>query len=135
MNRKRRARKGFSLVEIMVAMTILAVVMSSLARLATIIAVRGRGNDFYAKRTAVLQREANKFSAAPLATLATWSTADQTFTVGDFTYTRKLTISQASSTRYSIKIVVVPTSNTSAKDSIMFERTNPPSSTALCTGC
>ena len=64
--RRRQQTRGFSLIEIMIAMTILAVVMSSLARLATIIAVRGRGNDFYATRTMALQREANKFNAAPL---------------------------------------------------------------------
>jgi prepilin-type N-terminal cleavage/methylation domain-containing protein len=128
-------RTGFSLIEIMVAMTILAIVMSSLARLATIIAVRGRGNDFYAKRSLVLQREANKFGAAPLAVLAAWNTADATFTVGGFTYTRKLTITQTSSKQYSIKIVVIPSTATTSKDSVMFDRTNPPSTTALCTSC
>lgn len=133
--RRFRARQGFSLIEIMVAMTILAIVMSSLARLATIIAVRGRGNDFYAKRSMALEREANKFGSAPLTTLAAWNTSDQSFTVGGFSYTRKLTISQATSTRYSIKIVIVPTAAPAAKDSVSFDRTSPPSTTVLCTGC
>jgi hypothetical protein len=84
------------LIEIMVALTILAVVLSSLARLATIVAVRGRDNDGYAKRAAVLQMEANKFGAAPLTTINAWSTANQVDTVNGFVYTRKLSITQSS---------------------------------------
>jgi prepilin-type N-terminal cleavage/methylation domain-containing protein len=129
------ARKGFSLIEIMVSLTILAVVLSSVAKLAGIVAVRGRDADAYAKRSAALQLEANKFGSMPFSTLKTWSTADKSFTISGFSYTRKLTITAPSSNRYTIKIVIVPTSSSIGRDSVFVDRTSPPSSTVLCTGC
>jgi prepilin-type N-terminal cleavage/methylation domain-containing protein len=65
-----RPSRGFSLVEVMVAMTLLSIILVVLAKFATIIAVRGRGNDLAAKRTSALRLEANKFGAAPFSTLA-----------------------------------------------------------------
>src|SRR5262249_39665385 len=88
------ARKGFSLIEIMVAMTILSIVLMSLAKISTQLGIRARGNDIIAKRNAVLQLEANKLGAVPYATLATWSTSTQTLWAGPFQYTRRLGITQ-----------------------------------------
>jgi prepilin-type N-terminal cleavage/methylation domain-containing protein len=132
---RRKAREGFSLIEIMVALTLLALVLSSLARLTTIVAVRARGNDVYAKRSAVLQMEANKFGATPLSTLNAWSTTDQTFTVNGFTYTRKLTIVKSSSSQDSIKIVIVPATSGVASDSAIIIRSKPSTATVLCKTC
>jgi prepilin-type N-terminal cleavage/methylation domain-containing protein len=129
-----RSRRGFSLIEVMVAMTLLAIILTVLAKFATIIAVRGRGNDLTTKRTSALQLEANKLGAAPFSTLATWSTANRTITQGDFTYTRRLTITSQSATRYSIKIIVVPSSDATRPDSILLDRTQPGGS-PLCVGC
>jgi len=131
----KRARKGFSLIEVMVAMTILSIVLLNLAHVMTAIAVRGRGSDVLAKRTAVLQLEANKFGAVRYADLATWSTTAQSFTWGNFTYERRLTITPQGATRYTIKIVVVPQADPTKADSIMLDRTLPPTSSPLCKGC
>lgn len=128
-------RSGFSLIEVMVAMTILSIVLMSLAKFATIIAVRGRDNDLVAKRTAALQLEANKFGAVPFSALANWPVADQTITRGNFTYTRKLSIAAPSSNRYTVKIVVVPVSAPTRADSVLLDRTLPPAGTPLCVGC
>lgn len=128
-------RQGFSLIEVMVAMTILSIVMMSLAKIGVSIAVKGRLNDIVAKRNAALQQEANKLGTVPFADLATWSTTTKTVVLDGFSYTRRLTISAPTSTRYSIKVVVTPTANTAKKDSIMFDRTRPPSGTPLCVGC
>lgn len=130
-----RTREGFSLIEVMVAMTMLSIVLLSLAKLTTIVTTRATSVDVRAKRNAALQLEANKLGAAKLTNIAAWSTANATFTLGDFTYTRALTITKQSSTRYTIKIVITPSTATSLKDSITFDRTSPPSTTALCTGC
>lgn len=128
------ARKGFSLIEVMVAMTILSLVLLSLAKVTTAIALRSRTNDILAKRTASLQLEANKFGAVPFSSLAGWSTTDQTITRGNFTYTRHLVMSPVSTTRYSVKIVVTPSADPTKKDSVMIERTLPPTTSPLCTG-
>jgi prepilin-type N-terminal cleavage/methylation domain-containing protein len=130
-----RSRKGFSLIEIMVAMTVLSIVLLNLAKVTTALALRNRTNDLLAKRTASLQLEANKFGAVPFASIAGWSTADQIMTRGNFSYTRKLTITPQTATRYTIKIVVIPTLDATKKDSVIIDRTQPPTGSPLCTGC
>ena len=55
----RRARRGFSLTEVIMAMTLLSVVLLSLAKMSYVLSQRSRGNDQLAKRNAVLQQEAN----------------------------------------------------------------------------
>jgi prepilin-type N-terminal cleavage/methylation domain-containing protein len=128
-------RKGFSLIEVIIAMTLLAIVLMSLAKMSLMVAVRGRGNDLVAKRTAVLQLEGNKLGALPYSTLSTWSTTTQTLTLGDFTYKRRMAIANTSSNRYSIKILIIPMNDTTKKDSLTLDRTKPATSTPLCTGC
>lgn len=130
-----RSRQGFSLIEIVVAMTILAVALLSIAKSTTALAMRGHGTDVVAKRNAALQLEENKFEAVPFSSLATWSTADQTFSWGSFSYTRRLAITAVTSTRDSIKVVVVPAADTTKKDSVILIRANPSTSTPLCTTC
>lgn len=130
-----QSRKGFSLIEIVVAMTILSAVLLSVAKATTALAVRGHGTDVVAKRNAALQLEENKFEAAPFASLATWSTTDKTLSWGTFSYTRRLSITQVTSTRDSIKIVVVPSSDTTAKDSVIFTRGKLSAPPPLCTVC
>jgi len=130
-----QTRKGFSLIEVIIAMTLLAIVLMSLARMSLMVAVRGRGNDLFAKRTAVLQLEANKLGAVPYSTLSTWPTTTKTLTLGDFTYKRMMAIANTSTNRYTIKIIVIPMTDTTKKDSVTLDRTKPATSTPLCTGC
>src|SRR5438132_12877157 len=86
-----RRRKGFTLAEVIVAMTFLSVVLLSMARMSMVVSKRGRSNAIAAKRTFVMIEEANKFGAMPYDTLAAFSTTAATKTAGDFTYTRRLT--------------------------------------------
>ncbi len=134
MRARKRFRRGFSLIEVMVAITIFSLVMLSLAKVITGLAVRDQTNDLVAKRNAALQLEANKFGGVPYSSLSGWSTANKNVTLGNFTYTRKLTITQSATNRYTIKIIVVPSLNTTKPDSVILDRTKPPSS-ALCVGC
>lgn len=129
------ARKGFSLIEVMVALTMLAIVLLSLAKISMAIGLRSRTNDIVAKRTAALQAEANKFGSIPYSTLATWPTATVRDTLGTFIYDRKLSITNTGTTRYTIKITVTPVRDATKKDSIILDRTLPPTSSPLCKGC
>jgi prepilin-type N-terminal cleavage/methylation domain-containing protein len=132
------SRKGFSLIEVLVAMSVLSLVLLSLAKVTTALALRGRDNDLLAKRSASLQLEANKFGAVPYDKLATWSTADTVLTRGNFTYKRHLVITKVATfiNRYSVKIVITPALDSTKKDSVMLDRGKPPSSTPLClVGC
>lgn len=128
-------RQGFSLVEVMVAMTLLGIVMMSLAKMSVTVATIGRNNDLVAKRNAVLQMEANKLGAMPFDSLATFSTTTKTFTQGKFSYSRRLRITALSTTRDSIKIVVTPTSNTAKKDSVVIIRSKPVTNALCMSGC
>jgi prepilin-type N-terminal cleavage/methylation domain-containing protein len=130
-----RQRRGFSLIEVMVAMTLLSIVMMSLAKISVSIATRARLNDLVAKRNAALQLESNKFVTVPFDSLRNWSTTTKTFTRGNFAYTRRLTITAVNSMRYTVKIVVTPSANSAKKDSVIIDRTKPPMGSPLCVGC
>jgi prepilin-type N-terminal cleavage/methylation domain-containing protein len=129
-----RRRRGFSLIEIMISMTMLAIIMLTLAKLSVVVSTRGRSSSLVAKRTAVLQREMNKFGAMPYATLTSFSTSNYTTSAGDFIYTRRITRTVSGNNRVSIKIVIVPSTDTTAKDSVSFERIRT-ANNPLCSGC
>jgi prepilin-type N-terminal cleavage/methylation domain-containing protein len=130
-------RQGFSLIEVMVAMTLLSIVMMSLAKIGVTVAVRGRTSDLVAKRNAVLQLETNKIGTVPFDSLtrAPWVSGSKTFTLGAFAYTRRLSITKLSFTRDSIKVVIIPSLDSTKKDSVILDRTKPPAGTPLCVGC
>ena len=132
------SRRAFTLIEVMVALTLLSFVLVSLAKASTIVATRGRDNGLSAQRTAALTLEANKMGAVPFANLSNYLTAHpgSTFTAGGFSYTRRMTITSKASNRYAIKIVLVPSTDTTRKDSVFFDRTLPGTNSPLCvTGC
>jgi prepilin-type N-terminal cleavage/methylation domain-containing protein len=127
-------RRGFSLLEVLVAMTILAVVLLSLARFSAAISKRGRENDVVSNRTAALLKEANKFGAMPFDGLATIPSGTVTRTDGGFTYTRRLVNTASGNNRRTLRIVVTPADTAVRADSLTLERTRP-SSSPLCVGC
>lgn len=132
--RNRPNRRGFSLVEIIVALTLIAFAMTALGKLAVVLSQRGRVTDLRGKRALALQRQVNKFLTLNYDTLKTFPTTTKTDTAGDFVYTRQLSITANGASEYTVKIVLVPASDTTQKDSVSFERTKPASS-VLCTGC
>lgn len=134
-SRRGLGRRGFSLIEVMVAMTVLSIVLLSLAKVSVAVTQRGRTSALVAKRNAAMQLEANKLGGLPFSKLASWASGTDTATIDGFTYKRRLTISKPGVTRYSIKIVILPGSDTTKKDSLSFDRTQPPSGTPLCVGC
>ncbi len=133
-----KTRAGFSLVEVLVALTLLSIILMSLARVTFQMAAYGRTNDIVAKRNAALIEEANKFNAMQFAALATVNTTTTNLQFGDFRFQRRLTITNNSSSWRTIKIVVTPyiggVLTTSNKDSVFVTRTLPPGS-PLCTTC
>jgi prepilin-type N-terminal cleavage/methylation domain-containing protein len=136
MRSTRRGRQGFSLVEVLVAMGMLSILMMGLARATFQMAAVSKANDTVAKRTAVLIQEANKYNAMPFAQVV--SVPATVLTFGDFKFQRTVTVTQTTTTRYTVKIVIVPyvanVLTASKKDSVFLTRTNPPGS-PLCTTC
>ena len=133
--RRPRRRGGFSLVELIIALTVLSVATMMLARLSLVVSQRGRTNDLIAKRNAALAQEAGRFGIMSFATLAAQSSGSTFMLVGDFSFTRRLTVTATTANRYTIKIVVAPLASEFKPDSVTFNRTRPASGTPLCTGC
>ena len=131
--RIQRRRRGFTLAEVVVAMTLLSVVLLSMARMSMVVSTRGRTNSIAAKRTFAMIEEANKFGAMSYTTLSNFSTADATITAGDFTYTRRLARTIVSN-RITLKIAIVPSANTAMVDSVWVYRSKAAES-PLCVGC
>ena len=135
--KKRRIRRkgGFSLIEVLVALTLLSIILMSLARVTFQMAATGRTAEVVAKRNAALIEEANKYNAMPYAQLA--SVGATTLTFGDFKFQRTVTAT-VTGARTQIKIVIVPiiagVLTPSKKDSVFVHRSNPPGS-PLCTTC
>ena len=136
--RSRRPKAGFSLIEVLVALTLLSVILMSLARVTFQMAASGRFAETSAKRNAALIEEANKFNAMPFDSLATVSTTTKDLTFGDFKFQRRLTVTTNSTTWKTVKIVITPyiggVLTTSKKDSVFVTRTKPAGS-PLCTTC
>jgi type II secretory pathway pseudopilin PulG len=128
-----RARPGVSLIEIMVAMSMLAIVLVTIAGLTLSVARTGRSNDLATRRSAVLQQQAARLGAIPYTTLQTMSSGTSTITVGGVSYTRRLSLTQGSN-RITVKVVIAPTSDYTKTDSLVFDHAYSASS-PLCSGC
>ena len=129
------ARGGFSLVEVMVAMMLLVTVLSALATLSYRVTKRGQDNDLRSKRAFALQHEANRLGAMSFTELAAQGNGSEAIVLGNFLFTRTITLTAVGTTRYTIKVVIEPDADPSAVDSVMFDRTKAVSATALCTTC
>jgi prepilin-type N-terminal cleavage/methylation domain-containing protein len=134
-SRRPRRRAGFSLVEVIISLTILAVSMMMLARLSWLVSQRGRTNDLVSKRNAALVQEAGRFGVMGFTDIAKQSSGSTLMLVGDFTYTRTLTITATTVNRYTIKVVVAPQATEFRPDSVTVTRSRSGTGTPLCTSC
>jgi prepilin-type N-terminal cleavage/methylation domain-containing protein len=118
-------REGISLIEVIVAMTLLGVVLTSLAsatfqaaRRSTTVAAEGY-------RQGVLMQEVNRLTALPWANLPT-STVCQTVSGGAFPHTRCVNpLSAPSSNSRRLRIIVTPMMPGARPDTIVVDRANP----------
>ncbi|MEX2179325.1 MAG: prepilin-type N-terminal cleavage/methylation domain-containing protein [Gemmatimonadaceae bacterium] len=126
---------GFSLIEVIVATSLLAIVMMLLASLSLAVGRRGRMNDLMTKRNFAIAQQADRIQAMPIEDVALLASGSAQVLVGDFTFQRRLTVTKTGSTRYTIKIVVAPVAGEFGADSVTIDRTRPASGTPLCTTC
>ena len=129
------ARRGFSLVELIVAMALFGIVMVMLGGLSLTVARRARTNDLNTKRNLALAQQAGRIEAMPFKDVATITSGTTQMLVGDFTFNRQFTVTQAASDRYTIKIVVRPITTEFRADSVTIDKTRPASGMPLCTSC
>jgi prepilin-type N-terminal cleavage/methylation domain-containing protein len=122
----RGSREGFTLVEIVVAMTILSVVMVTLAGLTFQTARRSisaQGND---QRQAVVMQQLNQMAAVPYDSLGAGSYTGCTTITASFGYTRCLTMTQVNTNLRRMTIIITPTQPLWRADTVRVERKKPP---------
>lgn len=131
----RRTRKGFVLVEVIVAMVLLAVAVSSLAALVYSVSRSGLAATGSAYRNGVLMQEVNRLETLPYDSVRAGSFST-TVTTQPYPHTRVVTISEpVANVVKTITVVVTPANSAFKPDTVMFTRTKARTSHILCTDC
>jgi prepilin-type N-terminal cleavage/methylation domain-containing protein len=120
------ARRGMSLVEVMVAMTLLAIVLSSLAFLAGQASLRTRKAATGTYRAALASELASRFSSMPYDSLSIYIRTD-TVAAGGTSYIRRVAMSDVNGSLVTkqLKITVIPRANPADSISALVFRARP----------
>ena len=133
--RSSEGRKGFVLVEIIVAMVLLAVAVSSLAALVYSVSHSGIRTSGDAYKNGVLMQEVNRLEGIPYDSIPAQNTTVR-FTTPQYTYDRTVVVTDVQANVIkSIKVVIKPTNPQFKSDSVSFIRTKSRTSRVLCTDC
>ena len=130
-----KARKGMVLVEVIVAMVLLAVAVTSLAAMMYSVSQNGMKATGNAYRNGVLMQEVNRLEGAPFDSVAV-GTSSVTVSGGSYPHTRTITVVQTvPNVMKTVQVVITPTNATYKPDTVAFTRTKARSSRVLCTSC
>ena len=126
-NRAGKARRGFILMEVIVAMTLLALIMTPLAAMVFKITVRGHRSIGNTYRNAVVMKEVNLLESLPYDSLKA-GTATATVTTKPYPYTKTVTIAEYYS-RFMLKgktvqLVISPANVLYKPDTVKFVRSS-----------
>lgn len=128
-------RKGFSVVEVIVAMVLLAIAVSSLAALTYSVSQSAMTATANAYRNGVLMQEVNRLEGLPYDSVANASTSVDVFT-GPYHYTKKITVTEPTVNLVkTIRVIIVPQNTKFKPDTASFIRTKARTSHVLCTDC
>lgn len=129
---RRSAPGGFILLEVLVAMVLLGLVLSSLAAMMFAVSKRSITATGSSYRNAILMQEVNRFESLPFDSLAVGSSS-VTIATMPYPHTRIVTISLLSSKAKQVKVVITPTNKLYKPDTVSFRRTLPATNSALDT--
>jgi hypothetical protein len=128
-------QQGFVIVEVIVAMVLLAVAVTSLAALLGSISASGIVATGNAYRNGVLMNEINRLEGIPYDSIAV-GTASFTVSTAPYPHTRVITVTEpVANTIKTIKVVISPTNPKYKPHTANFMRTKARTSKALCTTC
>ena len=130
-----RSRRGFTLIEAIMSMAILATVMVMLSQLSLTVGKRAYVNDLTTKRNLALAQQTDRLYALSFDQITTLSSGTTQMLIGDFTFNRRLTVTATTISRYTIKVVIAPIATEFRPDSVTISRTRPAAGTPLCTTC
>jgi prepilin-type N-terminal cleavage/methylation domain-containing protein len=130
----RETRKGFVIVEVIVAMVLLGVAITSLAALVWSVSRSGIRTTGDAYKNGVLMQEVNRLEGLPYDSVANGSF---TYSVssGVYSHSRVVTIAEPVANIKTIKVVITPTNLKYKPDSVSFTRTKARTSKVLCKTC
>ena len=134
-SRQSRSCAGFTLVEVIIAMTLLSAVLIILATLSTSVTRRGRLNELTTKRNLALAQQASRVQTMPWDDVVTLTSGSTQLLVGDFTFTRRYVVTPVGVNRRIVRVVVAPIVQEFRPDSVTIERTRPASGMPLCSTC
>jgi prepilin-type N-terminal cleavage/methylation domain-containing protein len=128
--------KGFSIVEVIVAMVLLAIAVSSLAALTYSVsqnAMLATGNAY---RNGVLMQEINRLEGVPYDSIPAPATTTVSLSTGPYPHTRVVTVTEPKlNVVKAISIVITPVNTKFKPDTVTFIRTKARTSKVLCTDC
>lgn len=127
---RRKSPSGFILLEVLVAMVLLGLVLSSLAAMMFAVSKRSIISTGFAYRNAVLMQEVNRLEALPYDSLAVGSSSVTVSTL-PYPHTRIVTITAPEPKAKQVKVVITPSNAIYRPDTIRFRRTLPATTTAL----
>jgi Prokaryotic N-terminal methylation motif len=130
-----KSRKGFAIVEIIVAMVLLAIAISSLAALLYTISQSGMVATGNAYRNGVLMSAVNTFEGLPYDSVAV-GTQSAIVSTGPYPNTRVVTVTEpVVGMVKNIKVIITPTNAKYKPDTVTFIRTKARTSHVLCKTC
>jgi hypothetical protein len=120
----RRPRKGVSIIEIVIAMTLLSLVIGSLGLLSARTAAKARALDMLSARTFVLMQQSNRFSVLPYDSIPVYAPRTDTVIAGRFKYLRRVTYTQSKtgSEYKNVQVILTPLSDPTRHDTLTFQR-------------
>jgi prepilin-type N-terminal cleavage/methylation domain-containing protein len=129
------SRKGFVLVEVIVAMVLLAVAVSSLAALMYSVSQTNMANTGGAYRNGVLMNEVNRLEGIPYDSIHVGTTTVVVSTA-PYPHTRVITVAEpVANVIKTVKVVITPSNPRYKPDTVNFNRTKARTSRVLCTDC
>ncbi|MDP9203147.1 MAG: prepilin-type N-terminal cleavage/methylation domain-containing protein [Gemmatimonadota bacterium] len=128
-------RKGFVLVEVIVAMVLLAVAVSSLAALMYSVSQSGMKATGNAYRNGVLMHEVNRLEGIPYDSIPVGSSSFSVSTA-PYPHTRVVTVTEPVANMVkTVRVVITPANVKYKPDTVDFTRTKARTSKLLCTTC
>ena len=130
-----KLRKGVALVEVIVAMVLLAVAVSSLAALVLSVSKNGMVATGNAYKNGILMQEVNRTEGLPYDSITVGITSTSVATA-PFPHTRVVTVAEPITQLIkTIQIVITPTNTNYKPDTATITRTKARTTKVLCTTC
>lgn len=120
----KRAERGMTLVEVVVALTLLSIVLVSLARLTFVVARQAYSLSGGAARSGIVAQQLNQFNAMPFDSLSA-KAGTTTVNKPPLPYTRMIRVDSLSPKLRRVTIVITPLNTMFKPDTMVLNRTKP----------